>query len=324
MTLLLLNLLHGTIALAWVVALRRSGAPLAPRTAAGLLTLAVGLPPVVLLAQRLWPVPDRWAVMRLDLWQELLGVAGWPLFASLLLLLAGTSAIFLLQELLPALRRRRALVGPRVLDSRLEASAERVWGAVLARTKRPRRDRPRPVVRCLEVARPLAALSGFLRPEVLVSRGLLAHLDDEELDGVVAHELAHLLHGGNLWPLVLWLLRVPQAANPAALILFRQLMELREAACDATAAELTRRPAALAAVLLKLQGRPPPEAGSGWLERARGEVLRRAGVAATRARVERLLEPQALPARLGTLLPVAAVLLGALLWSVGPTRIPAP
>jgi hypothetical protein len=108
-----------------------------------------------------------------------------------------------------------------------------------------------------------AGLIGILEPQVVASNGLLASLDNAEREATLAHELAHWARGGNLRVLGVWLLRALQALNPASLLLFRALIEAEEAACD--------------------------EVTDHALERARGEILRRAELASTRSRVEQLL-----------------------------------
>ncbi len=45
-----------------------------------------------------------------------------------------------------------------------------------------------------EVGEPLAFCYGLLRPRLMVSTGLVKLLDDDELEAVIRHEAAHLLH----------------------------------------------------------------------------------------------------------------------------------
>lgn len=113
-----------------------------------------------------------------------------------------------------------------------------------------------------------------------LNRRLLHLLDDDELELVLAHELAHVLHGDvavmaaatgasatmlAAADATLHLRRDPYGAVAAAVLfpiawsigwasrlLSLSLSRAREFAADATAAQLTGRPAALAATLLRL------------------------------------------------------------------------
>lgn len=288
--LLVANLLHGLVAAAWIVGLERWAGPLPAATRARLHTLALALPVVLALGGLGRPPPDGpegWRLLRADRWvQALTQTPGLGL--AVLALLLGTLAVFLLQDLLPVLVRKPArLQGDRQPDPRLQTVLARVQAAFA----RHGLALPPIEVACLEVPQPLAALE---RRQVLVSRGLLDRLDDGELEGVLAHELAHLhgTGGGRLW--LAWGLRALQATSPAALILFRRLADLRERACDDLAARVTGRPAALASALLTSHGLDQQTPHFGRVERARREVLRRARLIGLRGRVQALLatEPQ--------------------------------
>jgi hypothetical protein len=89
-------------------------------------------------------------------------------------------------------------------------------------------------------------------PRVVLPRALESELDDEELEGVLAHEMAHLWlrHpcGGVCEPNRLNSLAV---SNPTSLLLGGLLAREEELACDEIAAQVTGRPEALAAALVK-------------------------------------------------------------------------
>ena len=93
---------------------------------------------------------------------------------------------------------------------------------------------------------------GGKRGRILVSEALLYDLDPEELEGVLAHEVAHLetldvrvvFAAGLLRDLVAW--------NPLAHIAFRRLAADREHEADRRAASLTGHPLAVASGLLKM------------------------------------------------------------------------
>ncbi|PSP42488.1 zinc metalloprotease HtpX [Halobacteriales archaeon QH_2_66_30] len=80
---------------------------------------------------------------------------------------------------------------------------------------------------------------------VCVTTGLLEELDDEELDGVLAHELAHIMHRDFqlmtvIAALVVWV---------GAFLVGRLISRYREFAADRGAATITGNPAALASAL---------------------------------------------------------------------------
>lgn len=173
--------------------------------------------------------------------------------------------------------------------------------------------------RLIAVTRDLAARAGLPAPKVFVipdasmnafatgrnaanaavaaTEGLLANLDDRELAGVVAHELAHirnrdillqtvivvlagvfsiladfagrhLLWGGgsreNRGPLVLVGLALSILAPVGALLVQMAVSRKREFLADATGAEIAGSPNGLAAALVKIskQGRPLRTAGA--------------------------------------------------------------
>ncbi len=127
-------------------------------------------------------------------------------------------------------------------------------------------------------------------PRMVLPRALEGELDDEELDGVLAHEMAHL-----------WLRypcgglcesdRVSRLAvsNPISLLLGGLLARQEELACDEIAAQVTGRPEALAAALVKTY---KFQRGTGGLVPvAVAQLLGRRPL--LRRRLERLLERSA-------------------------------
>jgi Zn-dependent protease with chaperone function len=285
------NLLHGAVALTWALGVRRLAGPLSPTLWADLLRWCLGLPPLMALLRLLGlpGPPDGLHTVRVARWSEALAAADPMWHAMLWLLLGGTAGLFLLQEALPAwqLRRGRARAEIRrdaELTHEVQALLERMRLAGVApfRGRTPKASR-------MDSADLSAGLIGILEPQVVASNGLLASLDNAEREATLAHELAHWARGGNLRVLGVWLLRALQALNPASLLLFRALIEAEEAACDEVAARVTGRPAVLASALIKAHGHPDSLVTDHALERARGEILRRAELASTRSRVEQLL-----------------------------------
>ena len=97
-----------------------------------------------------------------------------------------------------------------------------------------------------------AAVLGVRDPLLLVDATILAELDDEELEGVLAHELAHVARRDNLVAWAVSFIRDVAFFVPGAAWAVRALHREREAAADHDAAQVTGRPAALASGLLKV------------------------------------------------------------------------
>ena len=313
-TLLLANIVHGFVGLLWVGGLRRVAGPLTPGFSASLLTMALVLPVVILIAQLSGAtLPEQLLVVRVDVWASaVLGAV--PALGFIALLMVGTMAIVLVQEVLPLLRRHRPhRVEP---HPRLFASLARVRASYRQAGLRRPRGRPARVL-LLATDRRVAVVHGVVAARIMVSRGLLDCVDDDELDAIVAHELAHLYRGGSIYMVVVWVVRLVQCASPAALIIFRSFIETQEAACDALGARVCGRPGALAEALLKVHRAAPVPTAGGAAQRAWAEVRRRSDLVATRLRVRRLLDHQPSGAPAWPLVWLTAIVMGALLWSIG-------
>lgn len=316
--LLAANLVHGLVAVAWVAGLSRVAGPLSALSRARLWQLCLTMPPFIAVLRLCGAptLPEHLSTLRVGRWTALLQASGRPGIILAGGLLGGTALLFLLQELWPLWRARRGLLhAPERSDARLDAALGRVRAAY-AQAGLPVHAHMACACLCTDV--PVAAVQGLVTPRFVVSEGLLAQLDDPELDGALAHEMAHVVYGGNRTPLLLWLLRALQAVNPSSLLAFRVVYEVRESACDALAAHVTGKPEVLASALLKArrQWGAVTERES-RVSRAREEVLRRADSTATRLRVRALLDGDVgLAAPMPWTL-LAAVVLGGLLWTVG-------
>ena len=97
-----------------------------------------------------------------------------------------------------------------------------------------------------------ASVVGIRRPAVILDEELVTRLDVQELEGVVAHELAHVRRRDNLVALLLSVVRDVFFFVPGGQWALRQLLVEREMAADHVAVEATGRPGALAGGLLKV------------------------------------------------------------------------
>lgn len=97
-----------------------------------------------------------------------------------------------------------------------------------------------------------AYVVGSRRPIVVLGASLIEQLDASELEGVLAHELAHVRRRDNLVALGLGVLRDLAFFVPGGGWAVRQLHRERELAADQIAVGLTGRPGALASGLLKV------------------------------------------------------------------------
>ncbi len=170
----------------------------------------------------------------------------------------------------------------RLLARRRELSASDLCGVLDRLGRRAGSYRRVRLSICDEVGVPVAI--GVLRPEICVPSRALRELGADELETILAHELAHHLRGDPLW---LWIARSLECLfffQPLVFVAGRRLAELAELCCDARAVRLTRKPQSLAAGLTRV---------AAWGRRAPGLALasrlavRRSGLA---RRVERLLD----------------------------------
>ncbi|MFA9445350.1 M48 family metalloprotease [Egicoccus sp. AB-alg6-2] len=111
---------------------------------------------------------------------------------------------------------------------------------------------PAPAVALLPACPGGALVVGTRRPVVLLGQDLLERLDPAELEGVLAHELAHVRRRDNLVSGVLGAVRDLTFFVPGGGWAVRQLHRERELAADQVAVAVTERPGALASGLLKV------------------------------------------------------------------------
>lgn len=149
-------------------------------------------------------------------------------------------------------------------------------------------DMPKPRVAIADVDMPNAFATGRSpkRAVVCVTTGLLRRLDEEELEGVLSHELSHVAHrdvlvmtiasvagvaAGFLTRMAMWgglgnrrdqntalvglaVIAVSVLVYAVSFVLTRMLSRYRELSADRAGALLTGRPSALATALQKVSG----------------------------------------------------------------------
>jgi beta-lactamase regulating signal transducer with metallopeptidase domain len=95
---------------------------------------------------------------------------------------------------------------------------------------------------------------GVLRPEICVPPRALSHLEPEQQEGMLAHELAHLVRRDPFWLAFSRLLSGILFFQPLNRVAGRRLRELSERLCDEWAVERTGRPLSLARCLAEVAG----------------------------------------------------------------------
>ena len=93
---------------------------------------------------------------------------------------------------------------------------------------------------------------GMRRPKILISTNLLDRLDEDELEAILAHEIAHIEARDIPVIFTSGLMRDMVAWNPFAHLAFRKLHQDREFEADRRAATMTGKPLAVASGLLKM------------------------------------------------------------------------
>lgn len=156
---------------------------------------------------------------------------------------------------------RRSLV---ISRARREARAAVAGGADtparldrLARSVAAAMEVPAPEVGVVDRCRGGAYVVGTRRPLLIVDRQLVSRLDDEELEGVLAHELAHVRRRDTPVAQLLGIVRDLMFFVPGGGWAVQQLHRERELAADQLAVRITRRPGALASGLLKVLDEAP-------------------------------------------------------------------
>jgi Zn-dependent protease with chaperone function len=279
-------LVHGLIAAVVVQALLRAwrlGDPdqrLRLRLLGLLLPLAV-TPAFLWIAPFRGELPFRDEAVLLDTQRyPELRLSGLPLHEWAVLLLGAAGVALLLRDVVPLLLERLPRGQPT-----LSEAPEALRAAIAEIASEMGLAEP-PRLRVQDARQPALLCSGLRHPTLVVSRGTLELLDEDELRAGLAHELAHVARRDPLLGWVLMGLRVLLATNPAGQLLGRAALRDIEMRADDLAAAVTKRPLALASGLVKvfrsstalslpLAGWPIPalDGAAGALTRLRAEAL---------------------------------------------------
>ncbi|HVA26206.1 MAG TPA: M56 family metallopeptidase [Chloroflexota bacterium] len=200
------------------------------------LALVVPVPALLLAILAMFPVLAEACTLFLTSWDRFLTFLFLLLAASGLLY--ASVAPFVRMLALWRLRRNSVAAGPHV-NELVERLVHRLRIA-------------RPSIIMTNDDRPFAKASSEFRPRLYISAGLLRRLDRDELEGVLAHELAHLTLQHHWTSCLTLLLRDATWFLPTAGLLRKKLHAGREAAADRLAAATTRKPAALASAILAI------------------------------------------------------------------------
>jgi len=115
--------------------------------------------------------------------------------------------------------------------------------------------------------KPLIFNSGWIRPAIFISPLLLEKLSREELEAVLAHELAHVGHYDQLIISLAGVLKGLFVIIPGRDGLWRKFMLSREIFCDETASRVTSKRLVLAETLIKIWKMGKSFPVHAWLER---------------------------------------------------------
>lgn len=133
--------------------------------------------------------------------------------------------------------------------------------------------------------KPYAATLFYKRPVLLLSSWMLTHLDEEELESVLAHELAHIHRKDNLMVTICGILKDVLYFLPIIQKTWQKFLVDLETAADDVAVLTTQKPMALASAILKVHQAQPQ------MEFAYGIRYFTPNALELEERVERLLTP---------------------------------
>ncbi len=187
-------------------------------------------------------------------WFSLDLLRGVPLFTVFIAILAVSSLIFILQELLPIffhMREQSRSVQEPVSEAVEQVLTQKVTEALEGL---PFDQQFVEILNDEDLS--LFSDTG-LNPRIYISTGLMNILTIEQLQAAFAHEIGHIQRTRRPVLIFAYILRVLMFYNPIAMLEFRKLSQEEEKVCDDIAISLTGKPEALSAVVAMF--RPDPE-----------------------------------------------------------------
>ena len=125
---------------------------------------------------------------------------------------------------------------------------------------------------------------------MLISTWMVDHLDQQELEAVLMHELVHVHRCDYLLNWIALLLRDAFFYLPTSRIAYRQLQHEKELACDDLVVQATKRPLALASALTKVWLHLVDDSPSTIMQTLLGRSERAAGVGWVLGRPRRVID----------------------------------
>lgn len=184
---------------------------------------------------------NQWLLLRLGN-----GILVWH---PVLVLLGVVTVVFLIQEAIPILLAYFRREGSKTL---YKSSAIPKMDIVLEELKQKSPSVVEPQIFLLPEGEPIIYADGIRKSSINISSSLIEVLDREELEGVIAHEIAHIIRRDNAISWFLLPFRFIMFYNPIALVEFRRIIHDREKLCDDIASSLTGKPLAFASSLIKV------------------------------------------------------------------------
>jgi beta-lactamase regulating signal transducer with metallopeptidase domain len=173
---------------------------------------------------------NKW--LSLEIWDVI------PLTSVFMLLLAGTSVVFFLQEVVPIMRDVFARKG----DDLSASLSPDPWIEDLTKQMSEELEIEPPPVTVLEDSNPFIFTSGSKNHRLILTSGLIEVLDREQLKSALAHELAHIARMSNATKWMIFVIRALMFFNPIVLIVFRRIVQDDEHVCDDITVSLTKSP----------------------------------------------------------------------------------
>lgn len=94
---------------------------------------------------------------------------------------------------------------------------------------------------------------GYLKPVIIYPVGLINHLNAEQTEAVLVHEIQHVINRDYLWNLVICILEILLFFNPFIYAVHAYIKDIREEEADQKAASYQDNPLILARTLLTLE-----------------------------------------------------------------------